>query len=215
MNSQRRFLDHAASLWPGSAGAMYGFRRSLVGTRHWVILLGIPSVIGGIIGAALLLKTSSETFSAIVPYLILAATVLLAFQNPVSRWLQAGSDKPPSLRWHIGAVVFQFLVGVYGGYFGAGIGILMLAALGLLRFTDIYKMNALKNLFALLINAVAAVYFAWSGAVLWGDAAVMAVGAIVGGYGGAGLARRAGPRVVRGAAVAVGLVMAISLLLRR
>jgi uncharacterized membrane protein YfcA len=206
---------NAVALWPGSAGAMYGFRKSLVGTRHWIILLGVPSVIGGFLGAALLLRTSSRTFSEVVPYLIGAATALLAFQTPLSRWLRATSDAPPTLRWQVGAVTFQFLVGVYGGYFGAGIGILMLAALGLLRFTDIYRMNALKNLFAVFINFVAAIYFTYSGAVLWRDALVMAAGAVAGGYGGAGLAQRVGPRIVRGVAVAVGIAMTVSLFLRR
>jgi uncharacterized protein len=206
---------NAVALWPGSLAAMYGFRHSLGQSRRWLVLLGIPSVIGGFVGAVLLLRTPSRTFSAVVPWLILMATALLAAQEPIGRWLKQSQSGPPSHRWWAGAIAFQLLVALYGGYFGAGIGIMMLAALSLLRLTDIYQMNGLKNFFGMCINAVAATWFAWSGAILWGDAATMALGAIAGGYGGAGLARKAGPKVVRSAAVFVGLAMAVSLLVRR
>ena len=109
------------------------------------------------------------------------------------------------------AIVFQFLVGVYGGYFGAGIGILMLAALGLLGFTDIHRMNGLKNLLAICINGVAALYFILSGAVIWADVLVMTFAAVAGGYTGARLAYRFGRRFVRYAVIFIGLVMGISL----
>jgi hypothetical protein len=116
-----------------------------------------------------------------------------------------------SRAWWAGALVFQFFVGVYGGYFGAGIGILMLAALGLLGFTDIHRMNALKNLLALCINGVAALYFVASGAVIWADVLVMTLAAVAGGYSGARLAYRLGRRFVRLAVIAIGLAMSISL----
>jgi len=206
---------NAVALWPGSLAAMLGFRHSLGQSRRWLILLGAPSIVGGFLGALLLLRTPSRTFSAIVPWLILLATALLAAQGPISRWLKRYHSGPPSHTWWAGAILFQLLVAVYGGYFGAGIGIMMLAALSLLRLTDIYQMNGLKNFFGMCINAVAGACFAWSGAILWGDAAAMALGSIAGGYGGAGLARRVGPKVVRSAAVFVGLAMAVSLLIRR
>jgi uncharacterized protein len=206
---------NAVALWPGSLAAMFGFRHSLGQSRRWLVVLGAPSILGGLIGAILLLRTPSRTFSAIVPWLILLATLLLAAQEPIGRALRRFHGGPPSRSWWAGAILFQFLVALYGGYFGAGIGIMMLAALSLLRLTDIYQMNGLKNFFAVCINATAAAWFAWSGAVLWGDALVMGLGAIAGGYGGAGLARKAGPKSVRGVAVLVGLAMAMSLLLRR
>ena len=111
-------------------------------------------------------------------------------------------------------MAFQFLVAVYGGYFGAGIGILMLAAFGIMGFTDIHQMNGLKNFLALCINGVAAAYFIWNGMVSWPHALVMAVGAIVGGVWGAGFARRIGPKGVRRIVIIVGFTMAISLLFR-
>lgn len=116
-----------------------------------------------------------------------------------------------SRAWWAGAIVFQFFVGVYGGYFGAGIGILMLAALGLLGFTDIHRMNALKNLLALCINGVAALYFVASGAVIWADVLLMTFAAIAGGYSGARLAYRLGRRFVRLAVIFIGIVMSVSL----
>ncbi len=206
---------NAVALWPGSAAAMYGFRHSLTGSSRWLLRLGIPSVVGAAFGAWLLLVTPSRTFAHLMPLLILGATLLLAAQEPIKRLLDRFHDGgEPTSGWWAGAMLFQLAVGIYGGYFGAGIGIMMLAALSLLRVNDVYRMNGLKNFFALLINAVATAYFAWSGAVLWADALVMAAGAITGGYGGAGLARRAGPKAVRMAAVIVGAAMTIALLVR-
>ncbi len=206
--------SNTLALWPGSVAGMLGFRRHLGGSRKWLLLLSGPSVVGGLVGAILLLKTPGETFSHLVPYLILAATVLLALQDPLQRFLLSNRAYHESAWWWAGAAFFQFLVAVYGGYFGAGIGILMLAALGLLHLTDIYKMNGLKNFFAFCINGVAAVYFVAAGAVSWTDAAVMAAGAISGGYGGATLAQKLGRKAVRGIAVVVGLAMTISLFLK-
>jgi uncharacterized membrane protein YfcA len=205
------------ALWPGSFGGLLGFRRELKGSKRWIGWLGLPSILGGALGAFLLLRTSSRTFALIVPYLILGATLLLAAQEPITRRLNLGSveQREPSRMWWAGALCFQFLVGVYGGYFGAGIGILMLAALGLLGLTDIHQMNGWKNLFALCINGVAAIYFVMAGAVIWVDVLVMAVAAIMGGYFGAGVARKLGRRFVRGFVIFIGIVMAVSLFLHR
>jgi uncharacterized membrane protein YfcA len=201
------------ALWPASLAGLYGFRRELEGGRRWVLLFGAPSLAGGVLGAVLLLHTPPETFGRLAPYLILFATLLLALQEPISRRLvgERRADERPSRAWLAGAALFQFLVGVYGGYFGAGIGILMLAALGLLGFEDIHRMNGLKNLLAILINGVAAAYFIFSGAVVWVDVLLMAFAAIAGGYSGARLAYRLGRRFVRRAVIFIGLVMGVSL----
>ncbi len=208
------------SLWPGSLGAMFGFRRELGDSRRWMLLLGAPSVAGGLIGAWLLLLTPSRIFASIVPFLILFATILFAAGEPITRRL-AGTEDPkphnrrsPTRSWWIGAIVFQFLVAIYGGYFGGGMGILMLAALSLMGLTDIHQMNGLKNFFAVCVNIVAAAYFITSGRVEWPYAVVMVIGAIAGGYGGAGLARKLGRRFVRRAVIVIGLGMAVSLLFR-
>jgi hypothetical protein len=209
---------NAVALWPGSLAGMFGFRKELGDVRRWMLILGPPSLIGAAAGAFLLLRTPPETFSIIVPYLIAAATVLFAAQEPIGRLLRSKSrevNDSPRRAWWISAIVFQFFVAVYGGYFGAGIGILMLAALGLLGLTDIHQMNGLKGFFAVCINAVASAYFIWAAAVSWRHCLVMTVGAIAGGFGGAGLARKVGRTTVRRAVVAIGLALAVSLFLRR
>ena len=203
------------ALWPGSFGGLLGFRRELRQSKRWALWLGVPSLLGGALGAFLLLRTPSATFSAIVPYLILGATLLLAAQDQITKRLELSRHERPSRAWWAGALLFQFLVGVYGGYFGAGIGILMLAALGLLGLTDIHEMNGLKNLFALFINGVAALYFILSGAVIWIDVLLMAIAAIMGGYFAAGAARRLGRKLVRRFVILIGIAMAVSLFLRR
>jgi len=163
-----------------------------------------------------LLRTPSRVFGSLVPYLILFATVLFAAQEPIARRLRRGRPEGhvTDSRWWVGAAVFQLFVALYGGYFGAGIGILMLAALGLLGLGDIHQMNGLKNFFAVCVNLVAAVYFMLWGPVNWLDAVVMAIAAIGGGYGGAGLARRLGREFVRRVVIVIGCAMTISLLLR-
>jgi uncharacterized membrane protein YfcA len=206
---------NTVALWPGALASMIGFRRELAGSGRWVLLLTAPSILGGIVGAILLLRTPRATFASIVPYLILLATLLIAAQERISRALPRAPGSDPSRAWRTGAIAFQFFVAVYGGYFGAGIGILMLAALGLLGLTDIHQMNGLKNFLAVCINGIAAIYFAGSGAVLWLDGSIMALGATAGGYGGAGLARKLGRRFVRGAVIAIGLAMTAALLVLR
>lgn len=203
------------ALWPGSLAGAVGFRRELASARRWLFLLIIPSLLGGIAGAVLLLRTPSSTFERIVPLLIFAATVLVAMQEAVTRRLRfiAAAHENPTVGWIAFVLIFQFGVGVYGGYFGAGIGILMLGAMGLIGMTDLHQMNGLKNLMAICINGVAAVYFAMSGAVIWRDGLIMAIGAIAGGFLGARLARRLGRVFVRRFVVAIGLVMTVALLL--
>jgi uncharacterized membrane protein YfcA len=205
---------NTVGLWPGSFGGVVGFRRHLP-ERSVMVLLGVPSLVGGIVGAVLLLRTPQDVFEGLAPLLVFAATVLLAVQEPLSRRIARGTlVGEQTARFTVAAVVFQLLVGVYGGFFGAGIGIMMLAALAILGLSDIHQMNALKNLLALAINGVAAVYFVTQGAVLWTDAALMAVGSVAGGFGGAALANRLGRRAVRRAVIAIGVTASVSLLLK-
>jgi uncharacterized membrane protein YfcA len=208
---------NTVALWPGSLAGAYGFRGELRKLPRWLYLLALPSLAGGILGAALLVRTPEKTFARVVPLLILVATLLLAAQEVISRRLRAftRAHTHPSPSWIVFAFLFQFLVGIYGGYFGAGIGILMLAALGLIGLTDMHQMNGLKNLLALCMNGVAAAYFAISGSVLWGDAALMAVASVAGGLAGVRLARRFGRRFVRVAVVAIGLTMTVVLFLQQ
>jgi uncharacterized protein len=202
------------ALFPGSLAGAVGFRRELGRTAHWLRMLLPPSLIGGAAGAVLLLHTSATLFRAISPFLVLLAAGLLALQDRYGARIVRVSATP-STGWRIGALGFQFLVGVYGGFFGAGIGILMLAALGALGVGTIHEMNGLKNVLAMSINLVAAVYFALSGAIVWPLAAVMAVGAIAGGYAGASVSRRFPAHLVSRAVVVIGVVVAIGLFVTR
>jgi uncharacterized membrane protein YfcA len=208
---------NAVALWPGSLSAAAGYRRELATMQRWLLLLMIPSLAGGAFGAWLLLRTSEKTFVRLVPFLILGATLLLAAQELVTRRLRllARAHERPTPPWLIFVFTFQLGVGIYGGYFGAGMGILMLAALGLIGLTDLHQMNGLKNLLAVCINGIAAIYFAVSGTVDWRDGAIMAVASILGGYGGARVARRLGRKFVRGFVVAIGLTMSVALFFKR
>jgi uncharacterized membrane protein YfcA len=207
---------NAVAMWPGSLAGAYGFRRELATTRRWLLMLIVPSLLGGGIGGWLLLRTPTSTFERLVPFLILGATLLLAAQEMITRRLGtlAHAHERPTAGWVTFVFVFQFLVGLYGGYFGAGMGILMLAALGLIGLTDMHQMNGLKNVLAVGINGVAAVYFALHGAVIWRDALIMTIGTVIGGFLGARLAHRLGRKFVRRFVVGVGVVMTIALLVR-
>ena len=201
-------------LWAGSLGGAVGFRRHLP-ERAVIVLLAIPSLLGGIIGAVLLLETPVEVFEGLAPVLVFGATLLLAVHEPLSKRISRGSlvgERSPA--FVSAAVAFQFLVGVYGGFFGAGIGIMMLAALAILGLTDIHEMNALKNLLAIAINGLAAFYFAAKGALLWTDVILMAGASIAGGLGGAAMAHRLGRQAVRKAVITIGIVASLSLLLK-
>ena len=208
------------ALWPGSFGSMWAYRGQLTGARGWLLWFTVPSVAGGIAGAQLLLHPSADRFDAIVPFLVLAATVLFLLQRPISRRLARRVTEehainpalPSPSAWILAA---QLGVAVYGGYFGAGIGILMLATLGAIGISDIHRMNGIKNWGAMCINATAAITFAFSGIVTWPVAATMAVGGLAGGYGGARLALRVGQKWVRRAVVAIGFLAFVWLLFSR
>jgi uncharacterized membrane protein YfcA len=208
---------NAVAMWPGSLAAAYGFRHELATARRWLLLLILPSLAGGGLGAWLLLRTPTSTFERLVPFLILGATLLLAAQEMITRRLGvlAHAHENPTAGWVAFVFVFQFLVGTYGGYFGAGMGILMLAALGLIGLTDIHQMNGVKNVLAVGINGIAAVYFALSGAVLWRDALILTIGTVTGGLLGARLAKRLGRRFVRAFVVIIGMAMTVALLLKQ
>lgn len=202
-------------LWPGSVGSIWGYRSELAGARPWVIRLTLPSLLGGAAGALLLLKTGEERFSAIVPFLVLAATLLFMLQGPLMRWLgRAEPDATPGAA--SGGLFFlvQFAVGVYGGYFGAGVGILMLATLEMMGHRNIHRMNGLKNWGGLCINVVAASLFIAAGVVDWPVALAMAAGGLLGGYSGSRLAQRVGQVIVRRAVIGIGLGSFVWLLFR-
>ena len=205
---------NTAAIWAGTLGSAWGYRRELRGIDPRVYALLVPSVIGATVGAVLLSRTPAVVFDRLVPALVLFATCLFMAQEPFQRRFNLSAMHAARSHWLSWTMLFQLAVGLYGGYFGAGIGILMLAALSLMGHTDIHRMNGLKNLLATCINGIAAVYFVSAGLVIWSDALVMALGAVVGGVGGANVARRIGRHAVRRIVVVVGFVMALSLMLR-
>jgi uncharacterized protein len=204
----------AVALWPGSLSGAWGFRHELVAADRRVFALIVPSLIGGLSGAILLHQTPPDVFERLVPGLILVATCLFMAQEPLQRRFNLTAIHNARSHWLSWTMLFQLLVGIYGGYFGAGIGIMMLAALSLMGHTDIHQMNGVKNLLAVAINGIAITYFVFTDLILWPDALVMAIGAIAGGAAGAGLARRVGRPVVRRMVIVVGLAMALAMFLR-
>jgi uncharacterized membrane protein YfcA len=212
LNSVTANATSTVAIWPGTVGSIWGYRRELRDAEARFRILIVPSLIGGLTGALLLRWTPARTFDRMVPFLILFATFLFMAQEAVQRVLKtADTASHRSTKWLVGALLFQLAVGIYGGYFGAGIGILMLAALSILGLKDIHEMNSLKVVFGGSINGIAAAYFIWARMVYWPDVLIMAAGAIAGGYGGAGLARKLGQNAVRGIVIAIGLGMAVSL----
>ena len=204
------------AIWPGTVGSVWGYRRELRGAPPQFLMMVAPSLVGGIAGAVLLRWTPTATFDRLVPFLILFATVLFMAQETVQRLLGTGQAATrKSLKWLVGGMLFQLMVGLYGGYFGAGIGILMLAALAILGLQDIHQMNGLKVVLGGSINGIAAAYFIWARMVYWPYVVLMAVAAIIGGWGGAGTARKLGRTAVRRIVIAIGLGMAVSLFLRK
>jgi uncharacterized membrane protein YfcA len=207
---------NTVSLAPGSLAALHGFRRELGGLRDWIVRGTLPSLAGGVLGAVLLLATPAPIFKDLVPYLILFATALFALSGPINaaarrRAGHAGSSGIPDDPAWVPMLLYQFVVSVYGGYFGAGIGIMMHAGLALVGFVAIHRALALRNYYAVLINGIAALYFICFGAVAWGDAAVLTAGQVIGGFVGARAVRNLPASTVRWMVVAVGVAMAISL----
>ena len=221
---------NTVALWPGQLSSLWGYSGEIRQNARAIVPLLVVGLVGGVAGAYLLVKTPSKVFDHIVPFLVLLATILFMAQEPLSRWqktriAQASKSDEPSgasaadnsdntLRMTPGVGIFLLAVAVYGGYFGAGIGILTLAALGFLGMKNIHQMNGIKAAFTLGINGVAALIFATQRIVDWRVAGIMAIGAIFGGYAGSGIAKRIGQRNVRRLVIAIGLGITFWLLYR-
>lgn len=202
--------SNAVGLWPSSFGGALGFRREIARVERAWLWLVLPALFGGMLGAWLLINTPARFFGTLAPYLVLASSLLLAVEPALRRYVGVGADG----RWRrLLAVVTQFAIALYGGYFGAGIGIMLLIILGLLGIHNIHHANGLKNIFTIAIKGVAVLYFAMAGPVVWTVALTMAGGALLGGWGGAAAGRRLGERRMRTAVVLIGLAMAVLMLL--
>ncbi len=196
------------ALFPASLAATYGYRQELLAMTRWARILLVPSLVGGLAGSLAVVALPDSSFATLVPWLILLAALLFALQPQISRWTAIGRPHATDRRMIAAAMLFQLGVAIYGGYFGAGIGILMLSALALMGMSNIHEMNALKCLLAACINGVAVVVFVVMQAVNWPLAFIMAISAIAGAYGAARVARRLDTTLVRRFVVAIGFALA-------
>ena len=198
-------------LLPGYAGGSAAYRRELTAQGDRVRALGTVSAVGAVVGAVLLTRASPRLFSLIVPWLILLASGLMLVQPwlaaRVATHRVAGDDHRSRA-----LLVGQFLSAVYGAFFGAGLGVMMLAVLGVFLHDDLQRINALKGVLQLVVNLVAAACFALFGPVVWGVAVVMLAGSVAGGFAGVSLARRLSPGVLRAVVVAFGVAVAVRML---
>jgi len=197
------------ALLPASLASAWAYRREVSAVRDHLQRLWPPSVVGGIIGALLVTRLPEKVFASMVPWLLAGASALLLLQKPISRWLGSHPQAVPTARAVYAVIFFQFLVGIYGGYFGAGIGILMLSSLAIAGIPDIHQMNGVKSILAATMNGVSLLIFGLSGVIVWKYAFAMALAGIAGGYLGARFARRTKPAYIRGSVVLIGFAMAI------
>ncbi|HEY2303463.1 MAG TPA: sulfite exporter TauE/SafE family protein [Acidimicrobiales bacterium] len=203
-------VSNNVGLVPGSMSGAIGYRRELAGQRDRLVKLGAASVAGGLTGAILLLALPGSVFTRVVPALILLACVLVALQPWLSRLLA----ERRSHHAHGGAALWSavFFTGVYGGYFGAAQGVILIALLAIFIDDDLQRLNGAKNVLAMLVNGVAAVVFILAAHVAWGAAGLIAAGSIIGGQVGAKVGRRLPPQLLRAIIVIVGLVVSVKLL---
>ena len=211
------------AMWPGSLSSAVAYRREIVRARHWLVTLGAASLVGGLVGGWLLIRTTDQRFLQLLPWLMLAAAVTFTIGGRVADRLQRGgrqsaptqpasphpapsAPRTPAPVW---ILLFQFVIAIYGGYFGGGMGIMMLAAFSVAGMADIHEMNGIKTLLAVAINGVALVEFIADGAIAWAPGLIMVAGAIVGGYFGASFARRIETRAVRAIVIVIAWTMTL------
>ena len=209
-------VSNTLGLVPGVLSGVVGYRRELVGQRSRAIPLLLAGGLGGLTGAILLLVLPEAAFNRIVPILILVACALMAVQPRLTAWVAERRARGGSTPAHGGGPLLLatvYATGIYGGYFGAGQGVILIALLAILIADDLQRLNGLKNAIAVTINAVAAVLFIAVAPVAWEAAALIAIGSVVGGQIGAHVGRRMSPLVLRIAVIAIGLVVASRLLL--
>lgn len=204
---------NTVALWPGLAASTVAYLKRLRAPARLLVPLLATSVAGGWLGALLLLKTPQRTFLHLVPWLLLSGTLLFAFGNSFRAiWGQTGTESElAAISWRAISVsaFVELLVAIYGGYFGAGIGFVILGMLAALGMRDIHEMGAIRTLLAATINAVAVLTFILAGAVLWRQCVVMVAGALAGGWFGAHYAQKADPQKVRAAVILLGLAMTV------
>lgn len=204
-------VTNTVGIWPGYAGGAAGFRKEISGQRDRLLQLVPVAVLGAIAGAILLLTTSSSVFRSLVPWLVLGSSILFAAQ-PLLRRALGGSDHAPPRTRPVLLTAGTFLASVYGGYFGAGLGVMLLAILGLALPDSIVRTSGLRTALSILVNGIAAVVFLIHGGLAWEAVGLLAAGSLVGGWFGARVALSIPATALRIVVVAVGLATVITLL---
>ncbi|MEI6292521.1 MAG: sulfite exporter TauE/SafE family protein [Methanomicrobiales archaeon] len=203
-------VTNTIGLCPGYFGGIFAQRKDLTGQKKRLTILLPLSIVGGIAGGVLLIQTGENSFRTLVPWLILFASLLLAVQVPVKRWLQSRSGKiSPGAAGGIGALILLLLAAVYGGYFGAGASVIVIAVLGLIYDDSFTRLNVLKQAISFSINISAAVYFIFSGMAEWMIVLVMAAGSIAGGFAGGSFAGLVKPDTLRYVVVCIGITVSL------
>lgn len=205
------------ALWSGSLASMSAYRKQFEFNTRLIIILVILSIIGGVAGALTLLFIPAYIFDHFLPFLILVATLIFAFGKKLKNVLSIPPDSIPDVHSKKSIIILslvQLIISFYGGFFGGGIGILMLATLGLMGIFDMHQMNAVKVLLACIINGAAVVTFLFSNLVQWPSAMVMLLGAVLGGYAGAKYAQKINPTLVRGFVIICGSCLTVYFFLR-
>lgn len=206
---------NSAALVPGSFGAAFGFREELRNDWRLFLMLLPASIAGGWFGAFLLAHTPEAVFKQIVPFLILFATLVFAARDWITRLTRTQREgEQLTLAGRIWGVAVQFGVAIYGGYFGAGQGVMMMAGLSIMGLRNVHRINGIKNALAVINNGVAMIYLASQGLVIWDLAIFMAVGALLGGYLSARVSKRLNPQVIRWVVIAIGLIVSVILFWR-
>ena len=205
-------VSNSIGLVPGSLAGAWGYRRELAGQRERALRLGSASVLGAVAGAILLLELPASAFEAIVPIFIVLALLGIIFQPQLQR--RIGRPHEPGSHGGLSSWLAVLVGGVYGGYFGAAQGILLLAFLGLTLHEDLHRLNALKNVLAGVVNFVSGLVFVFVADVAWEAAGLVAVGATIGGLLGGRYGRRLPARVLRAVIVTVGVAAIVQLLVR-
>ena len=205
-------VTNSVALWPGYVGGALGYAGMLRQRAREFAPLAVTSLVGAVLGAVLLLTTSASVFKSLVPYLILASCVLLAAQPRIAAWVRSRGEPGDDATHPVVLHVCVLGASCYGSYFGAGLGVMLLAVLGVLLHEGLNEVNGIKNALSLLINTVALVAFALFGPVQWAAVLVMATTSLAGGYAGALVAKRIDPRVLRGSVFVFGVVVAGSMI---
>jgi uncharacterized membrane protein YfcA len=202
------------ALWPGSVSSAVAYRREIKSLERWLAAFGGVSLAGGLIGGLLLVRTSDTSFMRLLPWLMLLAAMTFTFGGAVTARFRPAAHPtggPNVTPW---ALVLQLLIAIYGGYFGGGIGIMMLATLAITGMTDIHRMNGVKSVLAVAINGIALAEFIILDAIAWQPGLVMITGGIAGGYAGAAVARRLDQQLVRGFIIGVAWIMTVYFFIR-